>query len=373
MKSLKSLPEIVFVDADAKSVEATIISEYETITGRTLAKGDPIRLFLLTIANIIILLLNKINETGKQNLLRYATGANLDHLGALVGAERVPAAAAITTIKVTLSAKLGTATLIPSGTRFTAGDNVFFALDEAMLIPAGELIGTGSATCLDTGDIGNGYTPGQIKTLVDPVPYVASIENTTLSEGGADEQDDESYRDVIHTAPESFSVAGPDGAYEYHAKKAAANIIDVYVGSPEAGTVEIRPLLEDGVIPGEELLNIVKTALNNRRVRPLTDNVTVLAPTKKEYAVNITYYIDINDETQATGIQEAVTKAVDEFKAWQREKLGRDINPSELIARVMAAGAKRVNVIAPVFTTVDGTEVAHCTDTIVDLGGIEDA
>ncbi|MGM9562127.1 MAG: baseplate J/gp47 family protein [Phascolarctobacterium sp.] len=373
MKSIKSLPEIVFVDADAKAVETTIISEYQTITGRTLAKGDPVRLFLLTIANIIILLLNQINETGKQNLLRYATGDNLDHLGALVGAERVPAVAAITTIKVSLSTKLGTSTLIPAGTRFTAGDNVFFALQDTMIIPAGELVGTGLAVCLDTGAIGNGYVPGQIKTLVDPLPYVASIENTTLSEGGADEQDDESYRDVIHTAPESFSVAGPDGAYEYHAKKAAANIIDVYVGSPEAGTVEIRPLLEDGVIPGEELLNIVKTALDNRRVRPLTDNVIVLAPTKKEYTVNITYYIDIEDETQATAIQNAVTKAVAEFEAWQRAKLGRDINPSELIARVMAAGAKRANVVAPSFISVDGTEVAYCTSTIVNLGGIEDA
>ena len=82
---LKSLPDIVFADADASKVESYILSEYEKITGRSLAKGDPVRLFLLTITAVIVLLLNKINETGKQNLLRYATGNNLDHLGALVG------------------------------------------------------------------------------------------------------------------------------------------------------------------------------------------------------------------------------------------------------------------------------------------------
>ena len=127
-RKLKSLPDIVFADADASKVESYILSEYEKITGRSLAKGDPVRLFLLTITAVIVLLLNKINETGKQNLLRYATGNNLDHLGALVGVERIPATAAVTTMQLTLSAALGTATIIPGGTRFTAGDNVFFAL-----------------------------------------------------------------------------------------------------------------------------------------------------------------------------------------------------------------------------------------------------
>ena len=115
------------------------MSEYENITGRSLAKGDPVRLFLLTNAAVIVLLLNKINETGKQNLLRYASGKNLDHLGALVGA-------AVTTMQVTLSAEMGNSTVIPAGARFTAGDNVFFALDAPMIIKAGQTSGTGSAT-----------------------------------------------------------------------------------------------------------------------------------------------------------------------------------------------------------------------------------
>lgn len=373
MKSLKSLPEIVFVDANAKAVETSIISEYETITGRTLAKGDPVRLFLLTIANVIILLLNKINETGKQNLLRYASGANLDHIGALVGAERIPAAAATTTIKVTLSAKLGTTTVIPKDTRFTAGDNVFFGLDETMLINSGELTGIGSATCLDAGDIGNGYIPGQIKTLVDPVPYVASVENITLSEGGNEEQSDNSFREVIHEAPESFSVAGPDGAYKYHAKRASADISDVYVWSPEPGVVEVRPLLAGGVIPGEEILSKVLAVLDDRKVRPLTDKVTVLAPEKVEYEVNLSYYINAEDAAQASAIQLAVNTAVNAYISWQKNVLGRDINPSELIARVMAAGAKRVVVQAPCFKVVNNGNVAICTDCVVNLGGIEDA
>lgn len=370
---LKSLPEIVFVDADTSKVESTILGEYENITGRSLAKGDPVRLFLLTIAAVIILLLNKINETGKQNLLRYATGDNLDHLGALVGVERIPATAAVTTMQVVLSAELGTSTVIPAGTRFTAGDNVFFALDAPMIIAAGQTSGTGSATCLETGTKGNDYIAGQLKTLVDPVPYVASVANITTSEGGAATQDDESYREDIHGAPEQFSTAGPDGAYIYHAKRASAKIADVTVWSPSAGTVEVRPLLTGGEIPGEELLKQVKATLDDKRVRPLTDNVQVKAPEAVNYNVDVTYYIDRDNETQASAIQNAVSAAVADFILWQKARLGRDVNPSELVARIMAAGAKRVTVIAPAFSKLTQTQVAICQSTKVELGGIEDA
>ena len=373
MSKLDNLADIVFVDADADEVESYVIGRYEAITGRTLAKGDPVRLFLLTIAALIVLLLNKINETGKQNLLRYATGDNLDHLGALVGVERIPAKAAVTTMRVKLSAQLQTATIIPAGTRFTAGDNVFFALDAPLVIEAGITSGDGSATCLAKGELGNGYIAGQLKTLVDPVPYVDSVANITTSEGGAEVQDDDSYREDIRLAPEHFSTAGPDGAYVYYAKRASSKISDVTVWSPEAGKVEVRPLLAGGELPGEEMLQQVKATLNDKTVRPLTDNISVLAPEQVSYSINLTYYIASDNKAQATAIQNAVNAAVDDYVLWQKSRLGRDINPSELIVRVMAAGAKRVAVTAPAFTATTDTQVAVCSTKTVTLGGIEDA
>lgn len=372
MSKLDNLADIVFVDADADEVESYVIGRYEAITGRTLAKGDPVRLFLLTIAALIVLLLNKINETGKQNLLRYATGDNLDHLGALVGVERIPAKAAVTTMRVKLSAQLQTATIIPAGTRFTAGDNVFFALDAPLVIEAGITSGDGSATCLAKGELGNGYIAGQLKTLVDPVPYVDSVANITTSEGGAEVQDDDSYREDIRLAPEHFSTAGPDGAYVYYAKRASSKISDVTVWSPEAGKVEVRPLLAGGELPGEEMLQQVKATLNDKTVRPLTDNISVLAPEQVSYSINLTYYIASDNKAQATAIQNVVNAAVDDYVLWQKSRLGRDINPSELIVRVMAAGAKRVAVTAPAFTATTDTQVAVCSTKTVTLGGIED-
>lgn len=373
LNSLNHLPDINFVDADASTLEAEIIHEYETITGRTLAKGDPVRLFLLTITNIIILLVDKLNRTGKQNLLRYSEKDNLDHLGALLGVERLPASAAVTTVRFTLSATMGTNVVVDAGTRVTADGTVFFALDNAVVIPAGSLYADGVCTCTEVGTAGNGYIAGQIKTLVDPVPYVASVANTTTSEGGAEIEDDDSYREAIHIAPESFSVAGPVGAYEYHAKHASALISDVAVSSPDPGEVDVRVLLHGGQIPGAEMLQIVSDALNDRSVRPLTDLVTVQAPTVENYDINLTYYIDTEDVAQEAIIRANVAAAVDEFVAWTKAKIGRDINPSELIRKIIVAGAKRVTVTSPEFTVLDKTQIAIADNVTVQYGGTEDA
>ena len=49
-----ALPEISFVETDTGNIESAIITTYEALAGRTLAQGDPIRLFLLSIAAIIV-------------------------------------------------------------------------------------------------------------------------------------------------------------------------------------------------------------------------------------------------------------------------------------------------------------------------------
>ena len=144
---LSDLPDIEFVSADKQEILTDITKLYTGITGRTLAQGDPVRLFLLVITTIVVMLCNKINYTGKQNLLRFAEGNNLDHLGVLVGVERIGSQAAVTTTEITLSEIRSTATIIPAGTRTTAGDNVFFAIDQDITILAGELKATAATSC----------------------------------------------------------------------------------------------------------------------------------------------------------------------------------------------------------------------------------
>ena len=42
------LPELNFLEVDATKTSNEIISTYERLSGRTLAQGDPVRLFLLS-------------------------------------------------------------------------------------------------------------------------------------------------------------------------------------------------------------------------------------------------------------------------------------------------------------------------------------
>ena len=93
-----SLPEIDFVETDSATIQAEIINKYEQVSGRSLATGDPVRLFLLAIADIIIQQREAINIAGQQNLLSYAQGEYLDALGQYLAVTRLPASSAVTTI-----------------------------------------------------------------------------------------------------------------------------------------------------------------------------------------------------------------------------------------------------------------------------------
>lgn len=369
---LNNLPEIEFVSADKDKLLADVLALYKEFTGRTLAQGDPVRLFLNVIVSILIKQCAYINYTGKQNLLRYASGASLDHLGALLGVERNPATKASTTIKITLSEERAVSTLIPASTRFTAGDNVYFQLTKAENIPAGELTAEVKAECMVAGSIGNGYLVGEINTIVDPLPFVATASNVTVPEGGVDTQDDESFRAIIQEAPEKFATAGPQGAYEYQVKKASALVVDVNVSSPNPGEVQIVPMLVGGVIPGAEMLQFIKESLNDRRLRPLTDHIVMKAPQVVNYNVNLTYYINKADALRSEWIQAEVTQAVAEYNLWQSDKLGRDVNPSELILRVMqVAGVKRVVVASPNYQEISADSIAIVSDMAISMGGVE--
>lgn len=369
------LPEILFATEEASAIQQNIVTVYEGLTDRTLQPTDPVRLFLNSLAAIIVQQRVLINQTAKGNLLRYASGVLLDHIGAFQGSERLAASVAITTLQFTLSIPLSSATPIPSGTRVgvQGGEgSIYFSTTEYLEIPAGVTTGVVTAECSAAGTVGNGFIPGQINVLMDQLPFVQAVTNLTASSGGAAVETDEAFKERIRTAPESYSTAGPRGAYEFWAKSTSAAIQDVHAYSPEAGKVTIVPLLVGGQIPGQDVLDAVAEKLEDRGIRPLTDQVTVAAPEPVQYNTTLTYYISRSRSAEVQAIQAAVTAAVPAYHAWQRSKLGRDINPSELIARVMAAGALRVVINAPTYTELNMTQIAQDNPASITYGGLAD-
>lgn len=368
---VENLPEVEFIKVNSDETLAKLITDYQTITERSLAKGDPVRLFLMAVAEEIVRLKNEINYAGKMNLLKYAEGDFLDHLGVFTDTERLEADAAITTVKITLSSVRGKDTVIPKGARISNGDKLYFAITEDAIIPAGEIETTAKAECLETGEIGNDYLAGELNTIVDPVPYVQSIINTTKTEGGSDVEKDDHYRERISEAPEKFSNAGSVGAYRYWALSASALITDARPMSPSKGVVNVYILLQDGELPGDEMREKVYETLSADKTRPLTDYVQVLAPEVVEYNLRANYYI--YKDADATATQKAVKEAANKYALWQKAKLGRDINPTELISYIKSvSGVKRVEVIAPNFVFLTESQVAVNTEIAVVMMGRED-
>lgn len=369
------LPELNFLEVNASAVEEQIISDYENLTGRTLAQADPVRLFLLSLATAIIQLRQSFNLAARQNLLPYATGDYLDHLGVFVNTYRLQPSYAVATMRFTLNAALDEVYVIPKGSRVTDGTYTF-AVVETAEIAAGQTYADVIVQAQEAGTAYNGIAAGKINMLVDPLPNIASASNIDASAGGADQESDEAYANRIRLAPSSFSVAGPIDAYMYHTLSVSPSIINASIyGLPDhPGNVYVHPLLTDGELPSETILQQIRDYLSQDTIRPLTDNVLVSAPVPVDYTIEATWYLDSKDIDRIAVITADVEEAVESYRLWQQGEIGRDLNPDTLIEYVRQAGAKRIVITSPVFKVLDKDEVARCPKENVTLryGGAED-
>ena len=311
-----------------------------------------------------------VNARARAQMLADSTGADLDQLALSVGIQRLPAGRATTVIRFTLAAQQPGATSIPEGTQVKTSGNVYFRTAEYAEIAAGELSVDVSAIAAEAGAGSTGIPKGSINILVDPIPYVKQAENTVESSGGTDQENDDSLTRRVYLAPSVYSVAGPKDAYEYFVSAWRTDVTDKYVDCEEGYTVHIYFLMEDGRLPNEAECRALEEYFKGIK-KPMGDLVAGHAPEEVEYNIGLTYYIGSKDAKSVTTIQTNVNAAVDAYVQWQR-KIGRDIDSSELIMRVRAAGAKRPTLTVPENTVVTNTQVAKLVSKNVTYGGMED-
>lgn len=376
---INNLPDVSFIEnMTLDDVQALLVKSYEekyeqvTKEKISLKRADPVTLTLYACSVLIFQALLYVDRAGKQDLLKYSYGEFLDNIAACKGVTRMPAQAAEAIVRFRLAAPRKDAVGIPAGTRVTNGGDIYFGTSEYAEIAAGDAYVDIPCACQKAGAVGSGLAVGSINTLVDLLPYISSVSNIEESRGGADTEDDESLAERVYLAPSAYSVAGPRDAYIYHTKAYGAAIGSVNVSSPKPCEVEVRVLLKDGSLPSQALLDGVLEHLSDDRTRPLTDRVKVMAPELKPYDLDVTYYVAKSDASRAVSIQAAVSAAVDAYNEWQTEEIGRDVNPSELIRRMVEAGAKRVTVERPAFTPVPPSAVARLGRSSIAYGGIED-
>lgn len=377
--AVQNAPDVSFIDdRTVDDVRREMVADYEAYMAQaagktvTLERASVHRMELYAAAAQIYQGLQYIDRAGKQNLLKYSYSDFLDNLGRFKGVERGEPKAATTTLRFTLSAVRDAAVGIPKGTKAVSAGTIYFETEAYAEIPAGAASVDVSAVCTVTGTEGNGLAPGELDA-VEHLPYIESVTNITETAGGAEKESDDSYAEHIFLAPGAYSTAGPADGYIFHAKNFNSNVGDVVATSNQAaGTVELVFIMADGSAPGEEMIIGLQEYLRDNNVRPMTDLVTVSAPEEVRYTIGLAYYINRSDSARAVAIQAAVETAVADYQVWQRT-IGRDINPSKLVELIMAAGAKRVEIAAPVHTKVGATAVAALSgQPAIQYGGLED-
>lgn len=192
---------------------------------------------------------------------------------------------------------------------------------------------------------------------------VARLEITPadpISGAAAVLEDDDALRARVVLAPESFSVAGPELAYVFHARSADADVLDASATSPAPGQVLVTVLsrLDNGEASAE-LLAAVDQVVNAREVRPLTDLVTVQSADVVEFAIAAKLWIYQGPDSSVV-MAAAETSLQAYLEAGQR--LGRDITISGLHAALHVAGVQRVDLASPAGNVVlSATQAPWCT------------
>ncbi len=248
-------------------------------------ESDPVQKLLEVAAYRELLLRAEFNERARGCLVAFATGADLDNLGALLGAFRLE------------------------------------------ITPADVLAGT-----------------------------------PAVMESDAD------FRRRIILAPEGYSVAGPEGAYIWHALSADADVLDASATSPSPGEVVVTVLSRTGDgTASPALLDIVAAAVSASDVRPLTDHVTVQGAQIVEYEI-IAEVETFAGPDSGIVLGEADARLAAYLEASRR--LGRDIVRSAHFAAIHTEGVSQVKLLSPAADIeLDRTQAPHCTSiTLIHSG-----
>ena len=358
-----------FVNRDPDMIMSEIKAQMEAMLGRQLQPAQVEQLILQIIGYREVLLLERFNAGMAQMLYQFSQAPVLDYIAGLVAVERLPAANSGCIVRFNLVPGHGSV-VIPAGTRVATGDSkAIFELADDILIPPSVNSVEALVTAQIAGKAANGYVPGFVNKILDPLAFVSSVTNMTTTGGGSDEETDEQLRERIKLAPTQYSTAGSRQSYIYHAKSANPAIIDVSVSSPIPGTVYIVPLLAQGAYA--QVIADIHAVCSAETVRPLTDTVIVSEPTEIFYDIEVE--LTIYEGANITDTEIKVLDALKEYTESKSQRLGLDIIRSHIVQVCRISDVYDVQVISPSWSggniIVDFDQVPICNSITVTTTG----
>jgi phage-related baseplate assembly protein len=182
-------------------------------------------------------------------------------------------------------------------------------------------------------------------------------------------ESDDDLRDRCTLAPSSYSVAGPDAAYVFHARSASGLVLDAKTTSPSPSVVVVSVMSRDGDgTASAELLATVDEFVSAAKVRPLTDQVIVQSAEIVPFSIEATLWTFAGPDADVALAN--ARAGLDAYLADSR-KLGRDITLSGLYAALQVAGIQNVELVSPTASIViDDTQAGYCESVTINYGGI---
>lgn len=168
-------------------------------------------------------------------------------------------------------------------------------------------------------------------------------------------------------APLGYSVAGPEGAYQFYALGADPAVLDARASSPAPAEVLVTILSRngDGTAPAA-LLEKVSQVLSADTVRPLTDKVTVQSAAIVTYRIEAKLFMFSGPDpgvafAQARSNLDAYVAACTGIK--------RLVAVSGIDAALHVAGVERVLVVEPATDVMTNEgQAPHCIEIALTLG-----
>lgn len=197
--------------------------------------------------------------------------------------------------------------------------------------------------------------------------FILDPGNPALGLAALLERDDD-FRGRIQKAPETYSVAGPFGAYVQLAANASDDVRYASAISPAPCemNVYIQSRIGDGTA-SPELLGVVRAYLSHEDRIPGGDLLTVASAAIKQFAINATIRTFSGPAPEVV-----IATAQTRLDLWLRdnERLGRDVTTDGIIAQLRVEGVQKVTLIAPAADVVcSASEAGHCTGiNLIHLG-----
>ncbi|MEC8036496.1 MAG: baseplate J/gp47 family protein [Pseudomonadota bacterium] len=179
-------------------------------------------------------------------------------------------------------------------------------------------------------------------------------------------EDDTALLRRVQLAPDSYSVAGPESAYVFHALTADGTIADAsaVMGDPGEVIVSLLSAEGDGTASAAQIA-AVEAVLTHDEVRPLTDSVAVQSAQIVDYAIHARLQIAYGPDTQL--VLSTAQASLDAYLA-NRRKLGRLVSHSGHAGALQVAGVETLDLISPADDIpIARTQAAHPTSITIEV------